>query len=456
METMSYINWLLIAGYFIINIIIGIRSRSFTKTAEGFFLAHRQLSHKQTTATLTATAIGGSATILVIGTVYAKGLPFVWTDIAGGAGLILLGLFLAKKVRRTGSFSLPEIVGRQYGIAAQKLAAVLVLIAEIGFLSLILRGTIGLLSPYIPLPESIILLIVGFSFILYTILGGQLAVARTDALQVAVMVVGIGILMVFCLLMLLSGSTIAAEKLAFPTSQNYPPISVISLILIAGLPHLVGSDIYSKVLSARNAEVAARSSIAAGLTKIVIGLMVAFIGLVAAAVLPAGLMPDQVLSNLLSTALPQEVAIVVVIAFLATLMSSADSILITSATVVTKDILQSENDLALKQGKYVVLFVGTGGMLMAVQFPNMLSSFIFAYTLFSASLVVPVLAGFWRKQLAITTIGAWAAMSGGAIAVITTSLLGWTNDATILTGLAICTTLLFTVSWISRLLGAES
>jgi len=47
--------------------------------------------------------VGGSATIVAGGRIYLHGLPALWYDLAGGLGLIILGLLLQKRFEKQGS-----------------------------------------------------------------------------------------------------------------------------------------------------------------------------------------------------------------------------------------------------------------------------------------------------------------------------------------------------------------
>lgn len=119
---------------------IGLYSSKKVKSAKGFFLADRRLNWFPITATITATTVGGSATIVAGGRIYAQGLPALWYDIAGALGLIVLGLFLAKKVRKTGLFTLPDITGHLYDSNVRFAAAILIFIIEIAWVSLLIQA----------------------------------------------------------------------------------------------------------------------------------------------------------------------------------------------------------------------------------------------------------------------------------------------------------------------------
>jgi len=90
----SILTLVIIIAYLIILTIIGILSSKKIKNPNGFFLADRSVKKFALISTITATTVGASATIVAGGRIYAEGLPALWYDLAGGLGLIVLGIFL--------------------------------------------------------------------------------------------------------------------------------------------------------------------------------------------------------------------------------------------------------------------------------------------------------------------------------------------------------------------------
>ncbi len=438
-----------VIAYLLIVFVLGLLSRRKGDEEADFYLAGRSLGPLAATSTLAATAIGGSATIIVVGQVYARGLPAIWIDLAGGLGLLLLGFFLAARVRRLGLFSLPEIAGEFYGDAVRKIAAILVLLAQIGWLALLLRSCVALLQPIIGADTVLLLLPVGGVFIIYTVVGGQLAVARTDVFQLLLMAIGIILVAAPVLGYVARWEALPAARTAFPVGPDMPAGMVLSLIAVTALPHLVGSDIYSKLLSARDEKTAGTAALAAGAIKIVFGIAIGLIGLAAVTILPGGIAADSVLSELALEVLPAPMIALVIVALLATLMSSADSVLLTAGTVLTRDILNRRNPM---EGRIATAVIGLMGIVTATMFANLLDIFLFAYAFFSAGLTLPVLFGFWRERLGLNTAGAAASMAGGAIAVILGKVSGLSSELVSVGGLAASLILLFAVSYLWRIL----
>ena len=75
---------LVIVLYLAALVAIGLWSARHAKGRKAFFLAGRQLGTVGTTATLSATVIGGSATIVAVIKVFYSGMALVWFTVAGG------------------------------------------------------------------------------------------------------------------------------------------------------------------------------------------------------------------------------------------------------------------------------------------------------------------------------------------------------------------------------------
>ena len=248
----------IIVAYLSILITIGLLSSKKIKNSSSFFLADRSLGKFALLATITATTVGGSATIVAGGRIYAEGLPALWYDLAGGLGLIVLGLFIATKVRKTGLFTLPDITGRMFNKNVRFASAALIVITEIAWVSLLIQACSLVLSVAIPVEYELLLVIITIGFIAYTIIGGQYAVVYTDIIQFFVMLIGICCIAAPILFMdaLPQIGTLSSTTLSFPVNQNIGFMGAASIFFLMFLPHVVGPDIYSKILSAKDEKTA--------------------------------------------------------------------------------------------------------------------------------------------------------------------------------------------------------
>ena len=94
---------------------------------------------------------------------------------------------------------------------------------------------------------------------------GQRAVLRTDLLQLGLMIIGI-VGVAFPLALLSLARTGWPEPLlSFPVGERFGWSDVGALLVLVGLPHAVGSDVWAKLLSARDAATARRAALGAAI-----------------------------------------------------------------------------------------------------------------------------------------------------------------------------------------------
>ncbi len=384
-----------------------------------FYLADRSLDTFWGFTGLASLTTGGSTTVALAALVYTHGITGLWLDLAGALGLTALGLFLARRVRREAAVTLPEIIGRYYGVPARRVAAALVLASEIVWFALLTETTQVVLTAALGIrPLSAILLSTAV-FVAYTAVGGQFAVVRTDLLQYGLMLVGIPGVALVCALRGSGGlSGLPPEVWSFPTSSSFHASDVAAMLVLIGLPHLVGSDVYAKLLSCRDEETARRSALLAAASKVLFGVAVAAIVLAARKALPpleaAGALPSAVLGFA-----PPALSAFVLVALVATMQTSADAVLLSATAVTARDLAPAVlgRPMALSSARLLAPIYGALGLAVALALDrNVLATLKLGYSIFAAGLILPVLAAFlpWRR---VPTGGAIAAMAaGGAVA----------------------------------------
>jgi SSS family solute:Na+ symporter len=399
-----------------------------------YFVADRSFNTFWGFLGLSSLTTGGSTTIALAAFVYIHGLAGLWLDLAGALGLLALGLFLARRIRREAAVTLPEIIGRYYGAGARLAAAILVLVSEIVWFALLVEATQVVLTAAFGL--SPIPAIVGSTavFILYTSLGGQFAVARTDLLQYGLMVVGIpGIALAFVLAR--AGGSLGAlprETWSFPVSATLRAGDIFTLLVLIGLPHLVGSDVYSKLLSCRDEATARRSALLASVSKVVFGLSVALMALAARAMLPAA-PAGETLPRAILSFVPAPLSSLVLVALVATMQTSADVVLLSASAVTVRDILPAVTRRLppILAARLLSPAYGALGLVVALALNrDVLETLKLGYSIFAAGLILPVLAALLGKPFAPPPGGAIAAMvAGGAVAAAGRFFPEWTGRA---------------------------
>jgi len=421
---------IIIATYFLCVITIGLFSRRRAREADDFFVAGRKGSPLLITGSLLATIVGASATVGMAGLGFSQGLTGAWWLLAGSIGLLILGLLFAKKVRKFGLYTLPELAGKQYDERIALAASVLIVISWIGIIAgqIVAAGIIiSVLGIGSPLLWMIIFTVV---FVTYTILGGQYAVIRTDTLQTVIIFAGIfgGLALLLSRLGGVEGLAgfLSPEQFAFPLSSQFGGMELVKILLLVGLTYVVGPDMYSRLFCARDGKTAKASVLWAALLIIPFAFGITVIGMGASALFPQ-ISPEQALPTVIKEVLPPLLGGIVLAALLCAVMSSADTCLLSASTILTVDIvgrfkpsLSQGSILSLSRWGIVVL--GVCSLILALALKGVINALLFAYTIYAGGLILPVIAGFYKDRLRVTSAGALAAMIGGGALALTSKL----------------------------------
>ncbi|HTR03121.1 MAG TPA: hypothetical protein VMN82_07990 [Thermoanaerobaculia bacterium] len=386
-----------------------------------YFIADRSLNTFWGFLGLASLTTGGSTTIALASLVYAHGASGLWLDLAGALGLLCLGLFFARRVRREGAVTLPEILGRHYGPGARRVAGFLVLVSEIVWFALLTEATQVVLTAAFGLEPTRAIVLSTAVFVAYTSLGGQYAVVRTDLLQYGLMVAGIPLVGLACALSRAHGlSGLPAGTWSFPTSASFGAGDVLAMLVLVGLPHMVGSDVYLKLLSCRDEDTARRSALLASVSKVLFGLSVAAIALAARKALPP-LDPATALPAAVLAFAPPALAAFVLVALVATMQTSADIVLLSASAVTARDLvppLIGGRTVPLSVSRALPALYGALGLTTALALNrDVLRTLRLGYSIFAAGLILPTLAALLPERFHVPTRGAILAMlAGGATA----------------------------------------
>jgi SSS family solute:Na+ symporter len=445
--------------------VIGIGLTSFKKRwkLDEYLVAGRQYTTFFIAASLLATIIGGSATIGLAGLGFSRGLSGAWWLLVGVIGLIFLGFFFAKKVRNYGLYTLPELITRQYDRRAGTAASLLIVIAWVGVTAgqILAAGKIltalGIGSPILWM------LVFSFIFIGYTLLGGQYAIVRTDILDIVIIfggiLVGLGALLLHTGGISALFHSLPSDKLAFPLSSQFGLSDLISYLLLIGLTYVVGPDMYARLFCAKDGQTARRAAFWAAALLVPFAFCITLIGMGAFQLFPT-IIPEAAFPALITGILPAWVAGIVLAALISAVMSSASATLWSASTILSINLIKpfqpdGADIKTLRLSRWGMLAIGLAALLLALVLKSVISALLFAYTIYTCGVILPVILGFFKVRLRLTSKGALAAIIGGGLTGMV-SKLGLTNFRLDLVGLGVCLVLLFGVSFLENRLRGKS
>jgi len=162
--------------------------------------------------------------------------------------------------------------------------------------------------------------------------------------------------------------------------------------------------------------------------------------------------------------LPSFLGGIVLAALLCAVMSSADTTLLSASTILSVDIVgyfkpSLSQDKVLALSRWGIVVLGLGSLMVALYLGGVIKALLFAYTVYTSGLILPVIAGFYRSRLKVTPLAALVAVIGGGGAALIIRLfnigallgLKWFE----LAGLLLSAVLLFGVSLIENRLKRE-
>jgi len=320
---------------------------------------------------------------------------------------------------------------------------VLIVISWIGVVAVQIQASGKVLGAVLGGDQTLFMAACAAVFVLYTMYGGQSSVIKTDLVQLLIILAGMTLL--FISAWKAAGPELLSGQ-SFPTSPQMGGWDVLTMLVVVGSAYLVGPDMHSRMLSAHSPGEARASAAISALILIPLAFMITSLGIFASGFYPAA-SPEEAIPLLMTGLLSPFLQGLVAAAMLAAFMSSADTSLMTAASIFTLDIFRkafanSSEQRLMAVSRISVAIIGLSALALAVSMPGIIKILMMAYTIFTSGLLFPVIAGFYKERLGLTSSGALAALGGGGITAI---LFGQSYP---LLGMAVSAALLFGMSWL--------
>ena len=410
---------IILALYFAFLIIPAVlRYRKSGMDMDRFAVGGRNASGLPVAVSIAASCVGGSATIGVVSLAWSRGFPSVWYLLSGAAGLLVLTVFLARKVRETGLRTLPEIIRKYIGAESREIAAVIITVAWTAILAAQFKAAGGIISAMTGMNAQAALVTGAAGIVLYTALGGQLSVMKSDVWQFLLIAAALAAVLVTMAIReprAFSGIEVELfnSEFGFDTWSYY--------MVIIGGGYVVCPMLFSRLLSAKSSRTAFRASLTAVVLLVITAVAITLVGLTAKNVLPAETDAETILTAALPARLPAPLNILLWTALLSAVISSADSCLITASTVFCNDLLKTSS-VGLCRVLTVVL--GAGALILGQVGRGILPLLFAANDVFVSGIVGPVfIAMVFSRKHSIHARIAMGAMAVGGILGLAAALL---------------------------------
>jgi len=343
-----------VALYLLGTLGLGMWAGTRIKNTSDFAVAGRSLPLIMVITTTFATWFGAETVMGVPAKFVQGGLNAIIEDPFGaGTCLILVGLFFASKLYKLNLLTIGDYYRQRYGKGIEVFCSVAIILSYLGWVAAQITAlglvftvlTNGVMAP------ATGMIIGTLAVLIYVVVGGFLAVAITDFIQMIVLVVGMAIIAFFAA-DLAGGSD---KVLAMAQHADLwrvlpePSFTDIAFFVGAAVTMMFGSipqqDVFQRVMSAKDAPTARTGAVIGGASYILFAFVPMFI--VAAAVVVMGDQAMDIAKNdyqrLLPTFIMTKMPLVMQILFFGALLSAIKST--SSATLLAPSTSFVENIL---------------------------------------------------------------------------------------------------------------
>lgn len=411
-------------------IILGVGLFAARRTPDSFYVNNRESGALSVGFSIFVSCVGASATIGVIGMAFVVGTPAFWWLGAGAAGLLLLSLALARRVRASGAYTLPHMTEAYLGPSVRPIISVVIVVAWMAILAAqfsALGRVLGSLTGFSPL----LCLLIGLALVCGHTLGGQSAIMRTDRVNALLILASLTVMLVW-----LTQHNPGWMEAVRPEVVNtaFPPDMLLYFLIIVGANYVVCPMLYGRILSAKSERSARVGGLIGAAGLLVCSSLIVAVGLACVGLIPDDTPRDAVLTSVLATVMPYWMHLVVSFALVSAIVSSADTCLVTAATVLSFDLLgrreggagpgaASPAAPALRREWACVILLGLVGAMLSLWGKSILGFLLMAYTVFACGVVMPVGVGLiLHEKRRIDSRSACVAVAVGGLLGLTAAL----------------------------------
>lgn len=444
-----------LAAYMVLMLVIGGWIARRVNSVGDYLVAGRSMGVVLLSFSVFATWFGAEVVLSTSGKVYEEGMRGAAADPFGYAIAILVnGFFFATILWRGGYTTFADLFAQRFGKQTERFVAILFALSSLPWAAVQFQAFGHVLALHAEVSLSTAILIGGLFLTIYTLLGGLLADAVTDLIQGVVLIVGL--LIIFVSVVVQNGGF--AETLSQVDPQRFELFSGteegfwadLESWAIPILGTCLATEIVQRVLGARSGKVAMWGTVAGAAIYVIVALIPVFLGLVGPAVIPEIDDPEQLINVLAQQHLGGFLLIAFSGALVSVILSTADSILLTSAGIISQNLVTplfpgiSENRKLLVTRISVIVFA-VGSLTLSLYAESMFGLIELGAQAGSSGIIVTASFGLFtrrggQKSALSALIAGAAAWAAGYIAKIDAPFL-----ASLVVSLATYVTLAFTL-----------
>ncbi|MBN2180731.1 MAG: sodium:solute symporter family protein [Sedimentisphaerales bacterium] len=430
-----------VVAYLALLTFVAIRARAALEFEE-FSLAKRALPLALVFGSLAATLVGPVYTIGFVGRGFKSGFLFLVIGLAYLAQNILVGFFVAPRLRSLENcHTLGDAIEQKYDRKCQIVAGIISVGLCVGFSAVMAKAGGDVLNKVLHLPNwSSVAIIVGITA-LYTTFGGLRASVITDAFQFTAFATLLPVTLILALIFHLNGGAAAFTAQATTATVNgfkeTPVIEIIGLLVAFFLGETLIPPYANRALASKSTHISRNGFILAGIFSIIWFLVMISLGITARIMpdIPMDTDGNRVLLSLFRTVMPTSGYALLLVVLVSVIMSSLDSLLNAGAVAFTQDIVKPfirlPNGTALNIGRTATIVIAITAAICALAVQDIINGLLTCYAIWSTTVLPALILGLWIKHprplAGILSMGAGAAVSV-ALWILFVFDLGWEVD----------------------------
>lgn len=418
--------------YLLGTLALGVWAGTRIKNTSDFAVAGRSLPLIMVITTTFATWFGAETVMGVPAKFVQGGLNAVIEDPFGaGTCLILVGLFFATKLYKLNLLTIGDYYRERYGKGIEIFCSVAIILSYLGWVAAQITA-LGLVFSVLTngaMAPSVGMVIGTLAVLIYVVVGGFLAVALTDFIQMIVLVIGMSIIAFF------AADLAGGAGRVFDMAQHAdlwrlwpePTFTDIIFFFAAAITMMFGSipqqDVFQRVMSAKDAPTARTGAVIGGASYILFGFVPMFIVAAAVVVMGDNAMDiakndyQRLLPTFVMTKMPLIMQILFFGALLSAIKSTSSATLLAPSTSFTENILKNirpgmsdKQQLFAMRVTIVVFAALVLSYAIAMEGTSIYELVSSAYQVTLVAAFVPLVMGlYWKRattQGAILSIGA--------------------------------------------------
>ncbi|MDD8031785.1 MAG: sodium:solute symporter family protein [Acidobacteriota bacterium] len=430
----------IILGYLLVLTVINFIRAKKIKSQEDFMVAGRKLKWTVMVFTLICTWIGSGTFISGAEFASKAGFSALWLSAGAWVGIIII-YFLAAKIQTFGQYTIGDILEIRYGPLARLFGAIALIISFTAIVSyqFVAGGFILNVATDGAISEQTGIYLAAAFVILFTALGGMVAVAYTDLPNGIIIVLA-------CLLSVpfvyAAAGGLSAAKASLPAGYfavvnnqfgAHPTLKAIGYSLSSMFLLLGVQSMYQKFYSARSPKDAKKSVIFWTIGTVLVETVVVVI-----AVFSYSMFKDQIDLSIpkeggkvvllaARNLVPPPVGVLLLGAACAVVISTGMNYLLSPSSNLIRDVYQrfinrsADDKKLVALQKVFIVVIGVIAFFLALRLQSVLEMSYFAYTIYGAAITPALIAALaWKRA---TKAGGLASIISGTLVCIVMKVL---------------------------------